>query len=62
MWVRIEGAHFTNHLCIGDFLLPIHRYFSVSINFKCVRPSDALVVWTISTFALPLAQSAQFIG
>ena len=56
------GANFTNHLCIGDLLFPIHRDVIVANNCKCVHPSDALVLWSISDLAYPLAQSAQFVG
>ena len=62
MRFRLVGANFTNHLCIGDLLFPIHRDVIVANNCKCVHPSDALVLWSISDLAYPLAQSAQFVG
>ena len=61
MWIRFVGAHFTNHLRIGDFFLPIHRDVSTANSFKCVPAPDALVAWSISSFAYVLAQSAQFV-
>ena len=56
------GAYFTNHLCIGDLISPIHRYFSVANNFKGFFPPDVLVMWSIYSLAYPLEQSAQFVG
>ena len=51
MWVRLVGAHFTNHLFIGDLLFPIHMYVSVVNNFKFVCNPDTLVAWSIGDFA-----------
>ena len=56
------GAHFTNHLSIGDFISPIHRDVSIANNSKCVRPPDALFACSISAFSFPLVQLAQFLG
>ena len=60
--VCLVGAYFSNHLYIGDFKFPIHRDVSVVNKIKDFRPPDTLVVWSISHFAYPLAQSSQFIG
>ena len=62
MWVRLVRAHFTNHICICGFLLPIYSYVSVANKFKLFCPPDALVVWSSSAFDYPLTQLAQFVG
>ena len=55
-------AHFTDHLFIGDLLLPIYRDVSVVNNFKGFRPLYVLVAWSVTSFADTLAQLAQLFG